>query len=376
MIEAQTFGVKLGRVLPKNDAHCAVRLSFKDNQPPEWGEVAQQSHRFNDRFYLLDQLEKYDRLWRYMKRSDRDAFRLFQSVGCRMLAQSSLLSTASTLRYWEGDLPAFGMFAMVPDDYSDDDRIYPKIWYFHRHKVAPSGIQPSSGAIYSVGLFIQEDGLKECEKGVVGGFFVAIQPDGSVRILKQLDTGVQYNNRNSFKWVPRKRYVYPWTAAMFAETWMERDGYPDIDAAWSPMINLMFAAVLQPTGGVQVRASKGSSTALIALTDNDAKLVFPARERETKGRRIWHYNRGWTDRLGRVVPGHFKGLRDFDWKGWKIHIRHDANAAKTPELMPGLASDVDAPRDRAVGPGEAGKRIKTFAESKATKNINKAIRDE
>ena len=224
-----------------------------------------------------------------------------------------------------------------------------------------------------MGLFIQEDGDPHCDKGLVGGFFIAVQSDGSIRILKQLDTGVQYNKRNSFKWVPRKKYVYPWAAEMFGETWMKRDGYSTIDEAWSPIINLMFAAVLQPTGGVQVRASKGSSTALIALTDNDAKMVFPARERETKGRRIWHYNRGWTDKLGRVVPGHFKGLRDFDWKGWKIHIRHDANAAKTPELMPGLASDTDAPKDRAVGPGEAGKMIRSFAESKATRDINKAI---
>lgn len=346
------------------------------NQPPE---LIDYDARFtgDDKGSLLTLLDDFNRVWTHMRKFDPGAYQLFQRVGCRILPEHALTLYHGNIfdHLSVTELPGFGCYA-IRRRASDDGNVYPVCCYINRLSVPPPHVQAAEGVIYSCGILYQDS---RDDWSALAHIYFALQHNGKYQLLKERQ--VSYLRG----YIPQRRWDFDRITKLIFEK-RRPDESDSIHERARPWLNQILhnCAIPAIIGGVQVRCTKGPSTAVIAMTDNDAKHMFPPDERisgvaaDGRSKRIWHFNRGWTDINGKVVPPHFKGLRDFEWNGWRINIRHDIKPAM--EAAIGLTGGIEVDdsfqdtEKKYLDGEDVGVRIRNAIHSITTKQINKALK--
>ena len=340
-------------------------------------------YRVSDRDDLLDQLHWSQNLVKRMKRFDPPAYKLYRRLGCRVVTERQVV--------WRADdaadraqinpivaAPSFGCVFWPSQDHDDNNFLSLKMAYFNALKRSPASIQPTNGRVFELVCVFHASNDAFFKHGMPYHFYISLLGD-TVTVLKERKTRYIHNPSNSRSdRIPQTAWAIP----RHIKKWTDDSRFDQVDQLAAFIFRIMCTTLLEPAGGVQVRATQKGVTSLFRLHEAAAKKLFADRERiearDGKAKRIWHYNQGWTDKNGKQVPGHWKGLRDFQWQGYRIHIRFDATQDKTTEVVHGLDAlqfddDEVLPSERLVSTVDVGKTVKTVAEARSIKQINKSL---
>lgn len=367
----QIFRTKIGRVFPKE---------------PDIKELDDLKNTHNyaskDRKSLLDDLDYYFSVRTYLERKSKGALGVFDKVGCRIICEEGLITPRLEM-FKDKKLPGMGAALLGYHRGGRDKSDILKFISFEKLTMSPIGIELAFGSIYRITMvYLDEDAGKRdfLAHGVSTEFCVVLE-NGRARLLREMVNNAGYpNNNRHARWIPSK--------ALWRYPMIKQKSEESVHDAASATLALALSLAVAPSGGVQVRASKNGSTALFAMSSNDAKKMFPARQRvgdlasDGKRKRIWHWNKGWIDKNGRSVAWHFKGDRDFEWNGYSLHIRHDSSDAA--ELATGL-SGIDMGREwddltadeqaRYLSPAQFGGMVEHVATHKDIRRINRDLKE-
>lgn len=282
---------------------------------------------------ILDDLARYFTMLRKMRKIDSDAYGYFSRVG-GVLHNYSAHGNDEEMLYtgdlsW--DLPKIG--ALVWCDKETGDSIPPAYVYFHELVRLPFNIERASGRTFAITI-VWWSRKKELEKYPVGGkAYLELSDDlKAARVLKELRSNrqvIRHRDGYAKHGGGRETLVYhtgwavPGWCTRFAE---EKSG--SVDDVIGRVFRLSANALMNAQMDLRVRAEKNGLVGAFCVDMLRTPYFF--RDRDTtilvNGRRkpIFHivrsHERVLSDGRKTGVKSHTRGLRRFDWNGYKINI--------------------------------------------------------
>jgi hypothetical protein len=310
-----------------------------------WGE-------FNFRDTILEQLERYFVYLARMQKYDRGAFGLYKEIGATVLPPYCMGLPDPWLRFedpepkkprplkplpiWFNEhRPAFGCFAYginpkVEQEELARDFVEPKFMYFWKLRQPPPDYQPMSGGdTYKMTIWWDRphDRKAKMKRGHPQEYGVFIGNNGSVTVLRMLDTKmVQIKRKRKLDYfsIPQRAWRLPVGPSCVEE----RGGAAQ---AQIHLANIFIDAAetfeWSNYGVVRVSVQKGDLTAVFGVNVKRTSYFFKDRDiiltdRGVK-KRIFHIVRA-HDRATKTgvkhIKFHFRGLREFEWAGYKVLI--------------------------------------------------------
>lgn len=325
-----------------------VRPKRGDNTPFETGEFS-----FKDG--VLDKLPRYFKYVDLMRKVDPDAYALFSRIGASVLPSEKVIIAVDcdvAGKYYEArDIPAFGCVYLHKDDDPSVDRIGADFMWWTKLNPGPLiGVEAAEGEIYCVtALYHDEDKLAQPVT-----FHVAVPSIAGARVLKEYTTHVNnmYDHksqvdRRSYA-IPRREWSYPSGLRMVS---IDNQKAKPADVG-RHIFAIAITAVMSRRRGFQVRVAHAGRYAVFNIDDHAAPKFFADREVQVnengRAKRIFHFVPGYQKTNGKFVAGHTKGLREFDWNGYSVHIGKPDFDFHNPDGLTAPADIVadDAPIDR------------------------------
>jgi hypothetical protein len=294
----------------------------------------------NGSFYLrgaiLDDLDRYMTYIRRMRRSDHEAYSLYSRIGAHVIPAHTMLNE-SLSSWWRetGNRPAFGAVSLCAED-GDKDRVPVRFAYFQKLDKVGAFVQRGDGDVYRVTCYLDDQNLlKKWKRGVPMAFYIELNAEGELRLLKTfgpVSRRVGVNRKKSANFV-RMEWRYP--------------EYPEGGSKAAAKIFSLFADAyyLANLSGFQVRATKNKDTAVFSIADNRAPYFFSDRDDVAGKKKIFHAVRAHRRDVGEKtvnVRMHYRGLRSFSWNGYDIVITVPGlhHAALTDATFAGVELDV------------------------------------
>jgi hypothetical protein len=351
---------------------------------------------FNFRDTILEQLDRY---WVYlerMRRHDPGAYGFYKTLGATLVPYAATDTFSVTphephkykaeeierykaqikLSSWfKQHWPAFGCCAFGTNPREEereqkklDSGYYmscPKFLYFRRVMNMPWTVQPvRGGKLYMMTVWWDRVAGVERHRykwGRPHEFPIQISDDGErIRILK---TRTRSDGDVRPWWDWRIPYAYSnWSKqyGLDAQTFLGRlftDTARDVELAAYSML--------------RVEVTKGDLTAVFGLNPHRTPYFFQDRDIELtesgRKRRVFHMVRPFVDKNGVAHPTQFRGLRDFRWAGYDVHISVPGRDHFIPlEISkPLIGFDMPRPKD-ALSEPEVAKLIKQKMHEHAT----------
>lgn len=343
---------------------------------------------------ILDELDNYRRYFKRLKIADADTYALYAKIGVPLMPQSDLkwLNRHELEPFIRAKRPAFGAMAFVnradEEVQPDGDLLAPpKFLYFYKYSKRPAFMElPRKGddlylvtAYFDFSTFLDRSTGRWMKSGAPVQYPVAIQADGSVRVLRLRRTGYQVirhrrgADRDTVSQIPSHQWGIPdylkdWAAQRQTET--------DLFLANVFRMVANASQALQLTM-IRVHCSKGGVTACFAVDPRRMPYFFQDREM-TVGptgarRRIFHMVRVHDRKIAgsnqrRAVRMHFRGEREFLWNGYQVRITVPVrDHLALPEFDVGA---VDISEDPNPPPGiDMGELGDMFAENLTGKSM-------
>jgi|LULM01.1.fsa_nt_gb hypothetical protein len=314
---------------------------------------------FYFRHTILDQLGRYFVILKRMKRGDKDAYDLYSQLGAYILPERKVEGYECDVLEprWLELRPSFGMVLhgsrsqQVKID--KEKRFYvPFAVYFNKYRSdrAPTTVQPvNSGDVYCCTVYwdtfhgSKKNGMK---RGAPTEFALNVSPSGEVHILKVLENknitirGKKGKGRGSTFTVPQRR----WGVPEFFEGWAKEHGEDVRPFLASIFIETANAQIAASSSMIKVKAYKGRLAAVFSVNILRTPYFFKDRDLYVndrgKKKKIFHIVKTHIRKTGSVVRTHFRGMREFNWKGYRIRITvpgwhhvntHDLNIGSTDE---------------------------------------------
>jgi len=344
--------------------------------PPQMGKVnpfegwdfgregVEQGGTFYFKNDILDQLADYFVIIRRMRRCDPEGYAIFSKIGATVLPEASVTASYELPPTWRNpkDRPTFAAIWLGPDDAKKDRygrRSVPtKFITLQRVDRPPRTIETAPGTTYDVREYIDTNRLNEYpmrmakilrKAGLAFQYHVAIDDNGEVRLLKELHT--RYNvirpctqkrgpdgkkihrpkDRNEMR-LPYQHFGYREIVEDVYRDYLKfrkedgRKGAPKSIEQWAST-NFIITANLSISSatGIRVSVRHGDDTAVFAVDMKRSAYFFRDRDvtaLATDGRRkrIFHIVRPHVRANGQVVKMHFRGIRDFTWNEYKVHV--------------------------------------------------------
>lgn len=290
------------------------------NQP--WADD-ESSGLFHFRHDLLEQLPVYLSFVRKMEKTDPEAYAIYSKVGGLLLPPNAMLG-ATLADVDPKRIPAFVCAMLgsgVEEEKKESDRIWPRLLYLQKMNNMP-GIQVSSGSIYSMTMFYTRSDEKH---STPVRYHVALSETGEVRLLRELHSSrklmiAKHGDREHRRYeIPSRAWQLPRALNLIAS-----ESGRDVNEL--AKVTFCFLAGIAPRmqAGVQVRAHRGGPRAVFNITTGRTPYFFKDRDVMLNDRgstkKIFHFVPGYTRSDGVFVRPHTKGLRDFVWNGFNIHI--------------------------------------------------------
>lgn len=261
-------------------------------------------------------------------------------------------------------LPTYFVVAVNRGDKTDADTLAPDFAFGMRVNKVPWNVTRMTGAIYLFGM-----AWRDGKKHIWNGFWLSVQKDGSITVADELQTEYVTVGRESYH--RRKWDTSSWHG-------------PEKNRAAA--IRHCFAQTLTR---YQTRAenwnigvSNGKKRITFLVPDNEAKDYFRNRNKVVnengKTRPIIHYVKAHSYELsGKTVnvPEHIRGLREFDWQGYRCTItapKFHAYSAVDFEFAGEEYISDDLP-EGFLGIGELADRLNDLEDSKQKRKARAAL---
>lgn len=269
---------------------------------------------FNFKKDILDSLGDYFPLMKAWKAHDPVSYDLYSKIGINFTPLNTAWFTLDQLNPWwrAGNRPSFGgiMLSLSSKTKRDSDNLYPRFAYFIKID-RRWDVQPADD-MYACNMFYTDEKTKMlCVR-----FYVSIS-DGNIRLLKQLKT--RYQNG-----IPCRGWDYPYWFSLIASDPKHHHFGKGVDEIANFYFSFIANASVEARGSVQVLAEKRNIHAVFSVNPKSTKDFFNDREAVVnsngKTKRIFHSVKPHERSNGAIVKMHFRGLRDFVWNGYNIHI--------------------------------------------------------
>jgi len=310
---------------------------------------------FYFRHTILDQLGRYFVILKRMKRGDKNAYDLYSQIGAYILPERKVEGYECDVLEprWLELRPSFGMVLhgsrsqQVKID--KEKKLYvPFAVYFNKYLSdrAPTTVQPvNSGDVYCCTVY-WDTFHGSMKGGAPTEFALNVSPSGEVHILKVLENknitirGKKGRGRGSTFTIPRRR----WGVPEFFEGWAKEHGKDVQPFLASLFIETANAQIAAANSMIKVKAYKGRLAAIFSVNVLRTPYFFKDRDLYVNDRgrkkKIFHIVKTHIRKTGSVVRTHFRGMREFNWNGYKIRITvpgwhhvntHDLDIGSTDE---------------------------------------------
>jgi len=279
---------------------------------------------------ILEKLDQYFFYIRYMRKRDPDAYDLYSRVGAAIVPdtteyyyQTDKKSYGSLPPRWSNpDLrPGFGAVSYLSPN--EDTFCTTKFSYFRRLYRTPAHVlKPVEGDLYEVTAFLQHDKNESNGFPVVG--YVVVTNEAQI-VPAQYITLVEHYGKKA---QVRKATYGLLLDKSLDEGWSKKYDRPQ---NVQEMACFVFSTLAdyweQSQGGIRVTAKKGKVAAMFGVNLLRTPYFFSEREpvysEEGHKKKIFHIVRTHerqTKTKNIYVKSHFRGLRDFIWNGYRVHL--------------------------------------------------------
>ncbi len=349
--------VRIVNIIPKRNSIDTGEFSFKEG--------------------VLEKLPRYFQYIDLMRKVDEDAYALFARVGASILpAEKSLCAidpSAAGAYYNVDTIPAFGCVHMS-GNHAANKNVHPEfIWWTKLEKGPRHGVEASTGPVFHVTVLYHDEG----KAATPVSWHVEAPTFAAARVLKEYcikkrsmhDRRAQRGRRRYS--IPQRTWSYPAALCRFAAA---KPGLSPTEFALS-VFAMATTGVMSRSTGFQVRVAKAGRNAVFNIDDSVSPDFFSDRDvmvnENGRTRKIFHFVPGYKRTDGKTVKGHTKGLREFEWNGYSVHIGKPQLDFANPDnlVRPAvMADDVDVTGGGYMTMAEVGvavqKHIREHAESK------------
>lgn len=316
---------------------------------------------------ILDKLDEYFLCFSKLRRHDPDAYALLSRVGLAVPASAYMNgdNDGNRRKVTFGGGPSFGGVLMPT---GEEHLIYPSFLYFTKVKT-PAGIEFAHGDVYALTAVFDERKRTATGISFLCRCHVVVMPSGHISLLREarVVTSTVYRTAGAKKeklHLKGVQWVYP--------TWlseMKKIGETAENVAASLFVMAMgtYTKALDRT---VIRTTRKGITATFGIDLARCRTFFADREatalaKDGKRKRIFHAVTRHERHVGQTVQdvrAHYRGLRFFDWKGYKIGIVWPKTDIRT--FTAAMDDNVpEAERQHYLTAGQTGKVIASVLES-------------
>lgn len=286
------------------------------------------SHYYFD--HLLRDLDHYFDSLRRMRRCDPDAYAFYRRVGAQVAPHRALCMQLFKLppSWRDGSArPSEGMVHFAEDDDRDPHTVYIVFGSFKKVK-QPADCEPCKDDIFECTCYYRHRKILH-GKMLAATFYVGVDSDGNVRQLRQrMSRRVKVprskkclrRHRNQSRALTKTEWTLP--------DWMtEARGEKGLPAP-SLFCSIASGATHLGSDGFQVRVRKDDLVARFNISLLRTPYFFKNREKTVtesgQTKPIFHivraHRRVRADGSAGYVKTHFRGVRRFDWQGYRVVI--------------------------------------------------------
>lgn len=322
---------------------------------------------------LLDQMDDYFKSISYLKKEDPSAYAIYRRIGGQVVEENSWISIQSYLETsWLNMRPSFGMIHLSASTKKSTEDVSVKFAYYEKNE-KDIYAEKFSGEIYSVKLFYLWPKKRNMNTGLVN-YKIGIKEDGSIKLLKEHYLEKVVIPRRKGKEIltyHRTKFGYSQSLKGMYQDIKDKPEYKDqkitdVAATYFCMVaNAMTAAY----GGMQIMATKKQNSCVFNIDMLRAPYFFKDREAvidvNGKTKKIFHIVKGHKRKLDLnkevFIKTHFRGLRQFAWKGYDVVIKNP-KIKDTITYRGGSNNDTEVIGfDNYVSPVELGTKLQNMA---------------
>lgn len=308
---------------------------------------------FNFRDTVLEQLDRYFVYLKRMQKRDKDAWHLYRQVGATLLPY---MSTGSWKRHVENPMlpvehkplpprfnklrPSFGCYVYGADPetekFEQQKRVgkkemwVPKFLYYLKYKTPPSAVQSAHGGdVYMLTIWWDRPD-KKSKYGTPQQIPIFISADGkTITALRVFGTSWThlggYVSRYAKGKGPASFPQHMWSYPKEYVEWAKGSGDDDVQHF---LIGVFLDAITRDEAShmsmSRIAVSRNGMTAVFSVNLRRTSYFFQDRDISvTEGgtrKPIFHMVRPHIRSDGSAVKMHFRGLREFTWAGYRVHI--------------------------------------------------------
>jgi hypothetical protein len=349
------------------------------------GDVLFEESEFYGEFHFRDSiLEQLDRYWVYlrrMKKHDPDSYQMYKALGATIIPYSATGAnrehtpihkmTTQEIDECRANIklspwfiktrPAFGCVAVGTDPLTEkeeqegviggDDKqwlIIPKFVYFVKYRQPPPEIQLMSGGdIYKMTIWWDRpfDVNHKDKYGVPTDVCVFVSQDGQhIQILRTLDTKMvkirSKKNGLNYDLIPQRAWRIPSNYVKWAKD-HGLDAQTHLAHIFCGMTKKFEYSNLSM---IRVNVYKDNLCAVFGVNPRRLPYFFQDRnvqiDQHGSKKRIFHYVKSHQRSDGALIKEHFRGLRQFDWAGYRVLITIPGrDHLLFPEISLGLSDE-------------------------------------
>jgi hypothetical protein len=343
-------------------------------------EAVEQAGTFYFKAAILDELKEYFVIIRRLRHVDRDGYNMFAKLGAAILPWQTLSVRREFPAIWHDPKtrPGFGAVWF----FDPDDKLFlpVKLAMFQKLDAAPRGVEATPHQVYCVTLYYDRVKVQAGDKkwlikrlrkaGFGMRYHVSLDRSGDIKLLKELITRHHKIVRKHKRWdrkqtrphgpagyLPQQVWDYP---DMLVDVWkdFQKDfkSVMGIDEYVADFFKIVAQFEQGQHTGIRINLHDGDTTAAFAVDFKRSAYFFRDREitalaRDGRRKRIFHIVRPHARHLATkatYVRTHFRGLRDFEWNGYRVHIT--VPGWHHPDLLRATFSAVIMPDDEPMPP--------------------------
>lgn len=292
---------------------------------------------------ILDRIDQYFVYIKRMKKVDREAYKMYSKIGATILGSKGQVVEGVPAEFKSGIRPTFGASAFLGRGDTEEENAnytFMKFAYFKKMAADTTHIEPfSEGPIYQLTVFLSDRMEDKGNFGLSLWSYVGVYPDGRIKVLKYVEaerqTIIHKDRRGGTSTIHRMGWTYGLNLDRELEV---RDGVESkTRKRWNSLsvqgraeiiFGITLSGYIWSSGALRVSVAKGNTKAVFCIDLLRTPYFFDEREPvyADKGhkKRIFHivrtHKRTFQDGRETYVHSHFRGLRRFNWFGYKILI--------------------------------------------------------